>query len=298
MLSYYLEILAEKLKRDGKVYLAPAAMETVGTYGAALSRWLGQLSTQLPDGIGDALAAWAQEIVSGSGTLAQSLYTKIFSLVNRLLSALPGSLFFGITLVLSCYFAEVELPRIREILTLHLPEPVRRMLRRGTGSLRTAMGGWARAQVLLMGVTFLVLTVGFLLLRVESPLLLGLSIAVLDALPLLGTGTILLPWSLVAMLSGDMGLGLGLAGLYGAAALLRNILEPRLLGAQLGLSPLLTLAAIYGGWRVGGIWGMLLLPMAAMVAVQLWRGAREPNAREQVPRTGFVASVQKAPKNH
>ena len=101
-------------------------------------------------------------------------------------------------------------------------------------------------------------------------------VALLDALPLLGTGTVLIPWALVRMAAGDVALGLGLLGLYGAAALIRNILEPKLLGAQLGLSPLLTLVAIYAGWRLGGFWGMLLLPMGAMVLSQLWQSARGP----------------------
>lgn len=254
----------------------PQLLSNVAGYAEALSRWLEALSRKLPDGVGDALGAWAQEILSGSGSLASGLYDRIFSLVSRTLSALPGSLFFLMTLVLSCYFAAGELPRLRELLGVHLPRAHHRRLTALTTGIRSALGGWLRAQLSLMGVTFLVLTMGFLLLGVDSPLLLGLVVALLDALPLLGTGTVLIPWALVRMAAGDVALGLGLLGLYGAAALIRNILEPKLLGAQLGLSPLLTLVAIYAGWRLGGFWGMLLLPMGAMVLSQLWQSARGP----------------------
>ncbi len=261
----------------------PALLETAAGYGAILSRWVGGLGEKLPGGAGDAFRAWAEGIVSGSGTLAQSLYEKIFSLVSRLLSALPGSLFFLMTMVLSCYFAAGELPRLRELLRLQLPKTLGAKLSHVLSSIKAALGGWLRAQLMLMGVTFLVLTAGFLLLGVNSPLLLGLEIAFLDALPLFGTGTALIPWALVSMMTGDMGLGIGLLGLYGTAALLRNILEPKLLGAQFGLSPLLTLVAIYAGWRIGGFWGMILLPMGTMVASQLWMGTVHPPVREPGP---------------
>ena len=115
------------------------------------------------------MGAWAQEILSGSGSLASGLYDRIFSLVSRTLSALPGSLFFLMTLVLSCYFAAGELPRLRELLGVHLPRAHHRRLTALTTGIRSALGGWLRAQLSLMGVTFLVLTMGFLLLGVDSP---------------------------------------------------------------------------------------------------------------------------------
>lgn len=248
----------------------PDLLASVSGWAARLSRWLETLGAQLPGGVGDALGAWAEELLSGSGTLAQSLYERIFSLASSLLRALPKGLFFAMTMILSCCFAAGELPRLRATARRCLPRAMTGKAARVLSSIRSALGGWLRAQVKLMGVTFLVLTLGFLLLRVDSPVLLGLLVSVLDALPVLGTGTVLIPWALFAMLSGNMGLGLGLLGLYGAAALIRNILEPKLLGAQLGISPLLTLLAIYAGWRAGGFWGMLLLPVGVMTAVQLF----------------------------
>ena len=213
--------------------------------------------------------AWGQELMSAGGTLAQKLYETVFGLVTRLLGALPDSLFFLMTMILSCYFAAGELPKLREKALLLLPKEASDWCRRVSRGLHQALGGWFRAQAKLMGVTFLVLTVGFLLLRVDSPILLALGVSFLDALPVFGTGTILIPWAVISMLAGDMGMGLGLLGLYGAAALLRNVLEPKVLGANLGLSPLATLAAIYAGWRLMGIWGMIGFPLAAMVLCQV-----------------------------
>ena len=247
----------------------PGMLRAVDRWGTGLTGLLENLAEKLPDGAGDALLAWGQELMSAGGTLAQKLYETVFGLVTRLLGALPDSLFFLMTMILSCYFAAGELPRLREKALLLLPQEAGDWCRRVSRGLHRALGGWFRAQAKLMGVTFLVLAVGFLLLRVDSPILLALGVSFLDALPVFGIGTILIPWAVISLVTGDMGLGLGLLGLYGAAALLRNVLEPKVLGANLGLSPLATLAAIYAGWRLVGIWGMIGFPLAAMVLMQV-----------------------------
>ena len=140
------------------------------------------------------------------------------------------------------------------------------MLRR----LRATLGGWVKTQVKLMGVTFLVLTAGLMILGVDYPVLLGLLISLIDALPVFGSGTVLIPWGLFVLLSGNSFLGVGLLCLYGAASLIRSALEPKMLGKQMGLDPLLTLLALYAGYRFFGILGMILFPIGAMLAKQFW----------------------------
>jgi sporulation integral membrane protein YtvI len=274
MLLGEISILARQLPD-----LLSAASDCIAALGRRLSLW----SRQLPGTLGDAVAAWSRDLLSSSGTLAQRLSERIFSLVSALLGALPDGLLFAMTWVLSCYFAAAELPRLRELLPLLMPKSLLDPLKSILHSARAALGGWLHAQVRLGLVTFLILTVGFLLLQIGSPLLLGLLIALLDALPLFGTGAVLLPWSLLSMLSGDMPRGIGLLTIYGIAALTRNVLEPKFLGAQLGLSPLLTLVAIYAGWKLAGFAGMLLLPIAAMVLSQLWQGTRTLSQPEKRP---------------
>ena len=98
------------------------------------------------------------------------------------------------------------------------------------------------------------------ILGVDYPLLFGLIVALVDALPVFGTGTILIPWSLTQFLQNDLRRGIGLLVLYGVAALSRQALEPRLVGKQVGLHPLLTLLALYTGFRAAGVAGMIPLP--------------------------------------
>ena len=99
--------------------------------------------------------------------------------------------------------------------------------------------------------------------------------ALVDAVPLLGTGTILIPWAIFSLLQGKNWLGLGLWGLYIIAALTRSAMEPRLVGRQLGLDPLLTLIALYGGYRFWGFGGMLAAPLICVVAKEATTGGEE-----------------------
>ena len=102
------------------------------------------------------------------------------------------------------------------------------------GGLREALGGWLKAQGLLMLITFGELAAGFLLLRVELSLLLAGLVALVDALPVFGTGTVLLPWAVLALLGGDVRMSVGLLVLYSVISLVRSLLEPRLVGGAGG----------------------------------------------------------------
>ena len=120
-----------------------------------------------------------------------------------------------------------------------------------------------------MLITFGELAVGFLLLRVDLALLLAALVALVDALPVFGTGTVLLPWAVLALLGGETGLALGLLALYAAVSFVRSLLEPKLVGGKVGLPPLAALLAMYVGFRAFGVAGMILSPLAAILIKQL-----------------------------
>ena len=110
------------------------------------------------------------------------------------------------------------------------------------------------------------LALGFFLLKISPAPLWALGVAVVDALPVLGSGTVLIPWTLLLLIQGQYGQALGMGLLYLAAVVVRSVLEPRLVGRQLGLDPLVTLAAFYAGYRLWGILGMILAPICAAAA--------------------------------
>jgi predicted PurR-regulated permease PerM len=141
-------------------------------------------------------------------------------------------------------------------------------------TLKKSISGWMFAEVKLAILGFGLMAVGFWLLGISRSLVLAGLIAILDAFPVLGVGTVLIPWALLCLLREETIRGIGLLALYAVVWLSRSILEPRLIGKGLGLDPLVTLMAIYAGWKLWGISGMLLAPILALTVAQVltqWR---------------------------
>jgi predicted PurR-regulated permease PerM len=168
-----------------------------------------------------------------------------------------------------------RLPQIRAWLRARVPAVWQEKYAPHLKSLKGSLGGWFFAQLKLVGVTFAVLAGGFFLLQMEHPFLWAVVICFVDILPILGTGTVLIPWSIVCFLQGDTLRAVGLLALYGAISLLRSVLQPRLVGKELGLDPLVTLLAIYAGYQLWGLLGMVLAPVLAALVAQIVRPAEK-----------------------
>ena len=192
------------------------------------------------------------------------------ALAGRMASALPSLLLSLFTALLATYLMSACRPELAGWAERLLPPPWRDTLGRLGRELKGALGGWLKAQLLLMLLTFGVLTAGLLLLRVEPALLLAGLIALLDALPLFGAAVILVPWAAGALLGGYPLLGAGLLVLCGVVILTRGLLEPRLVGGQVGLHPLAALAGLYVGFRLLGVAGMFLAPLFLVLVKGLW----------------------------
>lgn len=232
-----------------------------------LRRFLVALPIPLQEPVQEALEGLAEQ----GASLPGRLYNLLAGWTGALIAALPGAFLFLFTTILATYFTSAGRPALLAALGGLLPPPWRVRLSRAAAGLKGALGGWLRAQGLLMLLTFGELTLGFLLLRVDAALLLAGLTALVDALPVFGSGTVLLPWGAVSLLLGDLRAGLGLLGLYAVITVVRNLLEPRLVGKRMGLHPLAALACMYVGFQAFGVWGMLLAPLAAVLARQLWR---------------------------
>lgn len=248
----------------------PAAAQSLAAPVQRLKEWLLSAAERFPDGIGAALRQGVEDFFQSGAGLGTKLYDRAFELASAALKKIPDLALFLLTAVLSSFMISAQRPRLERLWKTKAPAVWQSRLQAVARRLKLALGGWCKAQLKLMGVTFLVLTTGLLLLRVRYPLLFALGIALIDALPVFGSGVILIPWGLLMFLQGDTVRGVGMLCLYGAAALLRTALEPRMLGKQIGLDPLLTLLALYAGYRFFGILGMVLFPLAAMLVKQLW----------------------------
>lgn len=152
-----------------------------------------------------------------------------------------------------------------------IPPAASDFTRRFQTFLRETLWQYVRSYTILMAVTFVELSAGLWMLDFSYVLPVAATIALVDLLPILGCGTVLVPWGLFLLAGGDTAGGAGLLILYGVIALVRAILEPRVVGGHLGLHPVATITAMYAGLQIGGLAGMLTAPMAVLAVLKLGR---------------------------
>ena len=237
------------------------------------------LAGRAPQALAGPMIRWIRELFAGGDLLLRSGYSFLSNLVSGVITGLPGLVLTLITTLIATYMISASLPEVKQWLRTRLPVSWQKTLREGKRRCHTAMGGWLKAQLNMILIVFLLLTAGLWLLRVDSALLFGGIIALLDALPVLATGTVLIPWALISFLQGRSALGFGLLALYAVTSLARTALEPRLVGKHLGLHPLITLIAFYTGYRLFGIPGMVLFPLLATIGKQLLGGRNAAQAQ-------------------
>ena len=253
----------------------PALLASLEEPMQLLREQLEKLSGRLPGNAGIAVSGWVENLFASGSVLAERLSAWLVDFAAGLVTSLPGILLFLITSILSSFMFCSEWPALRKSLAKRLPAKWRTRVSSVLQRLKSAMGGWIKAQLKLMLLSFLVLTVGLWILGIDYPLLFGGVTAIIDALPVLGVGTVLVPWAIVQFMQQNSKLGFGLLILYGVASLTRSAAEPRLLGKQVGLSPVITLFSMYAGFKLLGVFGMILLPILAILAKQfldLWEG--------------------------
>lgn len=248
---------------------APEIGNTIGQGMTVLEDFLVGLADRAPENIRPMLIQTVLDTFQGGNAMLQQATGKIPSVVAGIIGKVTkGALAVG-TGIIAGYMISVRLPRIRLWISTHLPES---WTRRGIPALRRAkqtFGCWVKAQLKLMLVTWTVVSIGLMLLKIPYGFLWAVLVAMVDAVPIFGTGTVLVPWAIVSFLQGNSDQGGGLMAIYGIASFMRSIMEPRLVGKSLGLDPLLSLAAVYIGFRVWGIPGLILAPVTAALIKSL-----------------------------
>lgn len=220
-----------------------------------------------------AVRVWLEQLLASLAvqlpTLVQTFSTRALSLVTAALGRLPQAFLFCATTALAVFFTAGSYPAICAFFRRQLP-PHRLSTARGVKeNLFATLGKWLRSELTLIAITFAQLLIGLVLLRHPYALLLAFLIALIDALPVFGTGTVLIPWAILSCITGRVPYGIALAALYAVITLVRTVLEPKIVAAQAGLPPLAALVAMYVGFCALGVAGMLLFPIALLFVKQL-----------------------------
>ena len=226
-----------------------------------------------------ALDALAGQMMEEGPSLAGDVGSWLMGAASSLLSALPDAGLFLMTTLLAVYFTSLSYPAILAFLKRQLPRSWQAKCRDAAQCFRTTILKWLRAEALLILATFVILLTGFLWMGLDYALLAAAFTALVDALPVLGTGTVLIPWALGCLLLGDTGRGLALLVLYAVGLIVHTLLEPRLLAGQADLPPITALLAMYLGFHFMGVGGMVLMPVCLLLlkqfqdagVVKLWR---------------------------
>ena len=217
-------------------------------------------------GDGEGAAKLEQYLGESLRGAISSVLSTLVDILTAIATRVPGVLFFIlITLIAAVYFA-IDLERINAFICRILPKRVGRALIRLKDSFLRVGVRYIRSYVILMSVTFVIMLVGFLIMRVKNALFLALVISLLDLLPLIGVGTVLVPWSIFQLIFGSPVVGVGLIVLLVIHEITRQFAEPRVVGKSLGLHTIVSLVLLYVGYSLFGFFGLLLTPVVGILA--------------------------------
>lgn len=189
----------------------------------------------------------------------------IVDVLTSIVRGIPSVLFFILITVIASIYFSLDLDNINARVRSFLPERVGNALSRLKDSFLSVGIKYIRSYLLLMLITFAVMLVGFLILRVENALLIAAVVSLLDILPLIGVGTVIVPWSVFAFLFGSAGQGIGLLVLLAVHEIIRQLAEPKIIGKSLGFHPIISLLLLYVGYATLGFAGLLLVPLVSVL---------------------------------
>ena len=251
--------------------LVRALPQAAAWVGEAAVPWLRGLYDQvraalpdlLPDVMDNALTSLAQSAVGWAASLSAALTSGAFSTA----ASIPHALLSTVLLVMGTYYMTADRARIAAFFHRTFPGGLMKRGKLVSARLWKAVLLQVRSQLMVSLAVTLFLMIALAAFRVRYGLLIGLGIGVADALPVLGAGLFLIPWSIAAFVAGDAGTGVLAACLYVGTVVIRQVLEPRIVGHNLGLDPLATMAAMYAGYRLLGFLGLLAGPVLLNVIV-------------------------------
>lgn len=224
-------------------------------------------------GMVDILDTWVTDLGNKLSGYAASYTVPALQGAFDVVKAIPSAIIFTVVFLLATFFMSSDRTRISDALHRSMPGGIMRFIDRLMKNVFSALGAYIRAQLILICITFFELSIGFLAIGgkiANYALLLALIISIIDAIPILGTGAVLIPWGVFSLLSGDIRLGVMLIILYLICLLVRQLTEPRLVAHRIGIHPLPILMVMYIGLRFFGLFGMILGPVLALLFKQLY----------------------------
>ena len=257
--------------------------ESIPSYWQAIKEGLDNLGKSL-EGVTKNLPKDVQESFENLGaTLETSVASFISSLgssdvTSNLVSSISSGIgsianvFIGIVMcVLSAYFFTVEHNNLLNGLDKYLPKAAYAKCKAAYRGLKNAVGGYFKAQLQIEMWVYLITVVGLLICRINYAVIIALGIAILDFLPFFGAGLIMIPWGVILLFNGEYLLAIGMFVTWGVGQLVRQLIQPKIVGDNVGVAPLPTLILLYIGYKWIGVFGMVIAMPVAMIFISLYR---------------------------
>lgn len=190
-----------------------------------------------------------------------SLLGGLVEIIRSIASSVPKAMFFILVTVIAAVYFSLELETVNAFVHSHVPQGVSARLSSIKKRLLSGAVKYVKSYLILMVLTFFVILIGLLILRVRNALLIAALVALFDLLPIIGVGTVMVPWSIYQMIFGSLGTGIGLAVLFVVHEIVRQFAEPKILGKSFGIHPIVSLILLYIGYSLFGILGLIAVPL-------------------------------------
>ncbi len=248
----------------------PALYNTLSAEVATAFNQLDRFSYMMPQDVQTSWDTFTVNVGEYLNLLVQKIASPTVEVAGNMARSIPNILVSMAVIIMSSYFFIVDRDKIVEFWKPYVPGGSKKYVGYLKQDVRKLIGGYFVAQFRIMFVIAVILVVGLFILGVSYSFLLGILIAILDFLPLFGTGTVLIPWAILKLISGEYIVAGGLAALYVLTQVVRQLIQPKLVGDTMGLSPLMTLLFLYLGFKWSGIGGMILAVPVGILVMKLF----------------------------
>lgn len=216
---------------------------------------------EMDDSLVAAVNGMGSQVLSSLGNMVSKLSGSAISFVSSFAASLPGLFINLVLMIISSFFIAGDYEKLRDFCMKQLSDHSRELFTTIKEYVVGTLWVCIRSYALIMTITFTELSIGLSILKLNHAILIAACIAVFDVLPVLGTGGVMIPWIVLSAVRGNFGLALGLLVVYIVVTIIRNIIEPKIVGGQLGLHPVVTLASMYAGVRLLGGIGLFGFPI-------------------------------------
>ena len=199
-----------------------------------------------------------------------NLITDFLQSLLNVVTSLPEIGIYTVITVIATYFICADRLYMLDQMEHHLPKEWVRKIGNHVREIATYLGNYLKAEFILIGIDFIIILIGLFLMKffnynIKYPLLVALGIGFVDALPLVGSGTVMVPWAIISALNGDIKLAITILALLAVIIIVRQFLEPKIVSSQIGIHPIFTLISMYTGYKFIGVFGMLIGPIILII---------------------------------